>query len=336
MKSFYCSNRILTDFTTHDWCSFSHDGEFFSVISNSDTINIFQCERCSLLYQRQNKKYRSTICEFHKGNSHLMYINSQGTSLCAKLLDVHEYSFVRYFPSKPQSDQQYITSLKPTARGLITSHRNGILHLWDESADDKIGEIMVEPNPSFDIHPNGICIAVTTSKYLRLFDLRNTQQPAAKINLHNIGGELKTCFGPIGRKLLILGKGNFQQFNTSNMTLSFSSDGFNTKLLDLIFDQYPAFAYTQDENFLLLSNKNSDILAFDSSFDRKPYRSHTKQPLRNLLPYSNLIAIYSGHKSSINRICFSPKYQNFVSVGNECLFWSVDNESLTSFQNSKH
>lgn len=335
LKSFYCSNKIVTDADTHEWCSFSHDGEYFSVISNSDTINIFRCDGCSLLYQRQNKKYKSTICEFHKENNHLMYINSQGASLSAKLLDVHEYSFVRYFPSKAQSNQQYITLLKPMNRGLITSHSDGSIHLWDDNAEDKIGELIVEPYPSFDIHPSGICLAVTTSKYLRIYDLRNTESAVAKIRLVNIGGELKTYFGPIGNKLMILGKGIFQQFNTYNMSLNFSSDGIDTDSLGLGFEQHPAFAYTQDENFFLLSNKDSKILAFDSSFEHRPYRSRVNQSLRSLLTYSNLISVYSGHNSSINRICFSPKYQNFVSTGNECLFWSVDQNSLTSFKN-KH
>ncbi|OHT04893.1 hypothetical protein TRFO_27505 [Tritrichomonas foetus] len=298
VRSYFHLDPLLTDYAYHDDCCFSPDGQTFAVVSNSNVISFFKCDGCKYENKIANKKYGcSKVCYHQDKSKNALYLNSknENNDHAARLLNIQQQGFIRYFSNGGHSAP--ITSLCPTSNGLITSSQDRTIKFWDDSTERSTTTLEVNHPANIALHPNGLCMAVTTDSALYIYDTRNLDKYVANIKI-SAKGDKTPYFGMRGTKLAIVGDDFAQEYNMSDLSYMFSLDMTMSK-------QTPGFAFTPDEEFLLIPTNDYSILVADTG-------------------EGSQVTVLSGHRGSINSISFSSAFHNFVSVGRECLYWTID------------
>lgn len=296
VRSYFHLDPILTEYSYHQDCSFSPDGLSLAVISNANTISLFKCDGCKFESKIPNKKYGSTkLCYHHSKNA--IYLNSHNeiNDHAARLLNIQQQSFIRYFSANGHAAP--ITSLCSRPNGVITSSQDRTIKIWDDSTDKCTTTLEVSSPANIALHPNGLCLAVTTDNALYIYDMRNLDSAVRTTKL-STNGNVMPHFGMKGTKLGIVGPEYAEVYSMKDLTSLYS-------LRMTMRKETPGFAFTPDEEFFLIPTEDYSILVADAH-------------------EGNQVTILTGHGSPVSSISFSSAYHNFVSTGAECLFWTVD------------
>lgn len=300
VRSYFHLDPILTEYSYHQDSSFSPDGLSFAVISNANMISLYRCDGCRFESKIPNKKYGSTRLCYHLSKN-AIYLNSHNeiNDHAARLLNVQQQSFIRYFTANGHTAP--ITSLCSRSNGVITASQDRTIKIWDDSTDKCTTTLEVSSPANIALHPNGLCLAVTTDSFLYIYDMRNLDSAVLTNKLHNNNdhpkGDFIPHFGMKGTKLAVVGPEYAQIYFMKDLS-HFSLDHTMRK-------DTPGFAFTPDEDFLLIPTTDYSILVADAQSGSQ-------------------VTILTGHKNPVSSISFSSAYHNFVSTGEECLFWTVD------------
>ena len=118
---------------------------------------------------------------------------------------------------------------------------------------------------------------------------------------------MKPIFGPQWTALLVSGNKYMRLLSLTDLELIHKYDREDLRFTG-------AAAFTADEQFILAATDDQKMLAIETNLDGKAQEK----------------AVFSTN-SSVTGIAFSSKYSNFVTVGEECTYWSVDSDILGSF-----
>lgn len=296
VRSYFHLDPILSEYSYHQDCSFSPDGSNFAVISNANMISLYKCDGCRFESRIPNKKYGSTRLCYHL-TKNAIYLNSHNeiNDHAARLLNIQQQSFIRYFTANGHTAP--ITSLCARPNGLITASQDRTIKIWDDSAEKCTTTLEVNSPANIALHPNGLCLSVSTDCALYIYDIRNLDAAVRTTKLKT-NGEVTPHFGMKGTKLALVGPDFAQVYCMKDLSLLCSPDLTMGKTT-------PGCAFTPDEDFLLIPTNDYSILVADA-----------KQ--------GSQVTVLTGHTNPVSSISFSSAYHNFVSTGSECLFWTVD------------
>ena len=309
VRSYFHIPAILSDYQYHDSVSFSPDGQFFAVISDSNDISIVKTDGCSIRAKIQNRKYHCSKSAFHL-TKNLVYLNSKNDSTnekdcAARLLNIEKEpaGFDRYFCGHTGQ----ITSLAATQNGVITAAMDRTIRWWNDSEERCVATIPCDLASNVALHPNGKCLAVASPAQLSLHDLRNlTAGPVASTRI-GTDSEVMPHFGLYGKFVAAVGKRFVRAYRLEELSRCVSLENTDDTSI-------PGFSFTPDEQFMLVPTGDHSILVAD-------------------VKTGSQVTVLSGHDSPISSIAVSSAYHNFVSTGRVCLFWTVDMttyKSLTS------
>ncbi|OHT09447.1 hypothetical protein TRFO_04501 [Tritrichomonas foetus] len=311
VRSYFHLNPLLPDYSYHDDCCFSPNGETFAVISDSNMISLFKCDGCIFSSKIANKKYGCSRIRYHpvknalyQNSSKFKNSSNSASDHAARLLDTETSGFIRYFATNGHTDQ--ITTLTPIKNGLITSSLDQKIKFWDDSQEGSTVTIDLSHPANIAMHPNGLCMAAATLSTLYLYDTRNLDNFVSSVRI-NAPGDVVPHFGMLGTRLAVVGAGFAQEYNLCDLTL-------RSELELTMEEQIPGFAFTPDEQFLLCPTHDYSILVADA--------------------IGSQVTVLTGHHSPITSIKFSSAYHNFVSTGRECLFWTVDMQTFKDLAGS--
>lgn len=296
VRSYFHLSPILSEYSYHDDCCFSPDGQVVAVNSNSNMISLYRCDGCQFECKIPNKKYGSSKMTFHNSKQ-AIYINSHNdiNDHSARLLNVQNQSFIRYFSANGHTAS--ITSLCAKPNGVITASQDRTIKVWDDSQEKCVLTLEVNRPPNVALHPNGLCLTVTTDQALYLYDIRNLDSVVSTLNMVT-NTDVMPYFGMLGTKLAIVGPEFAQIYNASDLKFLCNLDMTMGK-------QIPGFSFTPDEEFAVIPSSDYSILVADATTGSQ-------------------VTVLSGHKTPVTSIAFSSAYFTFVSTAAECLFWTVD------------
>ena len=306
VRSYFHIPAILTDYKYHDSVSFSPDGQFFAVISESNDISIVKTDGCEIRSKIQNRKYHCSKGVFHL-TKNLVYLNSKNDSThekdcAARLLNIEKEpaGFDRYFCGHTGQ----ITSLAATHNGVITASIDRTIKWWSDSEERCISTIKCDWASNIALHPNGKCLAVASPSQILLYDLRNVSAGPVVSQRVSADSEIMPHFGMHGKYLVAVGKRFVRGYRLQDLSRCVALD-------DTDDSGIPGFSFTPDELFMLVPTNDHAILVAD-------------------VKTGSQVTVLSGHDSPISSIACSSAYHNFVSTGRECLFWTVDMATYNS------
>ena len=193
---------------------------------------------------------------------------------------------------------------------LITSSKDKNIRLHDVATGKTVSSFSLNQPSDVALHPNGLCLAVSNQSKIQLYDIRVIDKGnVCSVNV-NLPCPVKPVFGPQGTCLLISGTKYLRTLSLKDLDLIHRYDRE-----ELTFTG--GFSITPDEQFILAATNQNKILALETNLNGKAQER----------------AVFSCN-SEVTGIACSTKYANFVTVGPECTFWSVDTHilnSLTSF-----
>ena len=303
IRSYFHLDPLLSSCHYHDDVCFSRDGRNFAVVSDSFLITLFGCEFCDQLGQITNKKFGNTKAIYHYFNDDL-YVNSCNkiNDFAARIVNIRSQAFAREFIGHTAP----ITSLCAVMNGVITASQDKTVKIWDDKQEKYAISIDTGSNPNVALHPNGNCLAVTTNNDVNIYDIRKIDKVVANSSFDDIGNNKFTMFGLKGNRFVLYDLQLIQEYEMPNLNILFSFSPNMQKTL-------PLCCLTPDEDFLLFPNNDYSLIVLDSK--------------------GNHITVLSGHNAPINNIAFSPLFNNFVSVGKECLYWTIDITTYSYFRN---
>ena len=300
VRSYFHINPLLPDYQSHQDCCFTPDGQMFAVNSDTKMISFFKTDGCVYTDQIANKKYGSSIIKFHH-QKNALYLNSFNklNDHSARLLDIKTSGFIRYFTGHTD----HITSIATTQNGIITASLDSMIKLWDDSQTKCVANLKFGHPANVALHPNGNCFAAATESTLYLYDIRNLDAHIISCKIKASSG-VRPYFGMMGTKIGLAGPGFTAVHNLTDLKPILE--------VDLTMqDGIPGFAFTPDEQFILIPTNNYSILVSN-------FKGHK-------------VTALPGHNSPVTSISFSSAFHNFVSTGKECLFWTVDRKTFEFF-----
>jgi WD40 repeat protein len=294
IRSYFHLPPLLPDYLYHDDVCFSYDGELFAVTSNSTILSIFKTDGCQFERTIQNKKYGNTKSVFHPKQSNKLYLNSgPNFDHAARLLDIQTGSFIRYFGG----DGLHITSLAASGSLLVTASADRNVRIWDEVQKSATGIIQTREASNAAMHPNGRCLAVGSASTLALYDMRNLAAPVRSERIEATA-DSGPHFGMRGKGLLFSGRGYAGEYCLTDLSII-------APVRDVQDDCAAPATYSPDESFFCVPARDNTIVVYDSADGA-------------------VMTVLAGHESSVNAIAFCPSFHNLVSVGQSCLFWTID------------
>jgi WD40 repeat protein len=309
MRSYAHIPPLLTkeEYKGHDDVCFCRDGEHFIVISDSANLSLFKTDGCSFVAKIPNKKYGCSRCCFHPLKQEV-YVNSKihVTDHDARLISIREQRFVRYF----SGHAAHITTLAAWPSGMVTASRDRTVRFWDENKQESVAVLEYVSAPNVAIHPNGHCVAIACASSLSLHDLRNLSGGPVISTKLGLQTDVIPYFGFLGKSLMLVGQGIATEYNLTDLSVKLQKvEGIDGRGM-------PGFCYSGTEDFLLVPTGDNDILVADAGSGSQ-------------------VTVLSGHESPVARIAMSSAYHSFVSVGKECLFWTVDVQTFNLLVNPR-
>ena len=308
VKSYFPDHDPIGKFQYYDDVVFNKEGTQFAVISEKKMIHVFDTLKCVQLFEIKNYKYKCTKVLFAPEDNNGIFVNSFNETENedqhkARLLDVTSNKFIMYYPGPTG----HITSMCCTSKVLLTSSKDAQIRLHDISTGKTISSISPGIPSDIALHPNGLCLAVSNNAKVQLYDVRAIDKGAVCSVTVNLPFPVKPVFGPIGTCLLVAGQEYMRLLSLVDLGLLHIYDKDNSVYTGGV-------SITPDEKFVLAATDNKKIIAYETNLNDKA------------VPRS----VYAC-EAPVTGIAFSKKYANFVTVGEKCTYWSVDMDTLSSF-----
>ena len=304
VKSYYPAVNLLEKIEDFNDVVFDPTGSTFAVVSENKSIYLFDTFKCTLIRPEiKNYKYRMSRVLFDPVKSRLFVNSFNDKDHKARLLDIESNSFELYF----NGPTAQITSMCCTSKMLITSSEDCSVRLHDTTNASIIGSTTFKQPCDIALHPNGNCLAVSNSSIIQLFDIRAFDKGSVcSINISS-PCHVKPAFGPIGTSLLVTGQKYAKLLSLNDLSVHHNYEKDNITFTE-------GAAFTPDEKFVAMGTTDKNVLITETAIGGK---AHERAVL--------------GSPFDVERIAFSTKFANFVTVGSGAQFWSIDATTLASF-----